>query len=349
MKKKTVLMIRHLRLVEIFIGLIIVSTLLSILIHKYQSNDWEHGSMLAVTGDKFDIDRHILVFLHIQKTGGSEFDRNIVKHLLVHKGDSQYRKACVHTAKDSAANNPKEKFKKYSCVRNVNKTQNWLFTRQTFGWACGLHADVSDLLNCTSRFYPAAKATDFVYFTILREPVRRYVSEWNHVSRGATWIKPNEKVCLVRDYVKCFNGRAKWDNVTLDEFMACETNLANNRQTRMLARYDAGFSLCEWNRPEHRDELLERAKKTLKSLRFFALNEYMRLSEALFERTFEQVFKFDGPLPRTKTSIAESYLRDLNNRTILQRIETLNDLDMQLYLYAVDLFFQRLQFYNISF
>lgn len=32
----------------------------------------------------------------------------------------------------------------------------------------------------------------------------------------------------------CYEAET-WENVTLDEFMACKSNLATNRQTRMLA------------------------------------------------------------------------------------------------------------------
>jgi len=76
------------------------------------------------------------------------------------------------------------------------------------------------------------------YITILRDPVKRYLSEWKHVQRGATW-KDAKLFCNGRSATKdevdfCYNG-TDWSGVKLDEFLNCEDNLARNRQTRMLA------------------------------------------------------------------------------------------------------------------
>lgn len=128
----------------------------------------------------FDLDRNVLVFLHIQKTGGSDFDRAIVKHLQFKKGDI-YLNACE---KNTTSSEPvivstrktrfkPPKFKKFQCIRN-NSNENWYFSRQTFGWVCGLHPDIGDLRSCVRNFYSNKNPDRFVFFTILREPLRRY-------------------------------------------------------------------------------------------------------------------------------------------------------------------------------
>ena len=70
----------------------------------------------------------VLVFLHIQKTGGSTFVRHLVKDLEVQ---------C-----DCETNRPKE------CDCYNSKKQIWMFNRFSVGWACGLHADWNELTAC---------------------------------------------------------------------------------------------------------------------------------------------------------------------------------------------------------
>lgn len=176
----------------------------------------------------------------------------------------------------------------------------------------------------------------------------RYISEWQHVRRGATWIRHN-KSCLVEAYEQCFGGRRRWDNVTLAEFMSCKQNLASNRQTRMLAYYNAALDLCHGEFHSHDEELLRRAKATLANMRFFALNEYQYLSQLLFERTFAGLFKFDVNLTQANMSFANAFIAGLHDNDLKEQIGKLNKLDIELYSFAVKLFFQRLNFYNIHF
>nr|CAI5825851.1 unnamed protein product [Callosobruchus analis] len=66
----------------------------------------------------------------------------------------------------------------------------------------------------------------------------RYLSEFRHVQRGATW-RGSRHFCKGRPVTEkelppCYEGE-NWGGVELDEFIACKSNLAANRQTRMLA------------------------------------------------------------------------------------------------------------------
>ena len=306
----------------------------------------------------FNLNKDVLVFVHIQKTGGSDFDRNIVKHLLRNK-HNKWIKSCnfIHNSTNNTTIKPilkKIKFKKFACKRDIaiaKQDINWYFSRQTFGWICGLHPDYTDLSKCVKTFYKGLDDSNFYYFTILRDPVKRYLSEWRHVARGATWRSKKNKNCL-NNYEKCFK-HLNWENVTLNDFMSCKYNLANNRQTRLLAQYDSKFKLCSnphlnpksMNSTQYDEELLKRAKETLDSMSFFALNEYQQMSGFLFEKTFNGLFKFEFNLEQTGSTIAEEFLKRID-LVILNKIKKLNHLDLKLYEYAVDLFFKRVQFYK---
>lgn len=66
----------------------------------------------------------------------------------------------------------------------------------------------------------------------------RYLSEFRHVQRGATW-KGSRHFCKGRpatmdEIPPCYEGD-NWEGVELDQFINCDSNLAANRQTRMLA------------------------------------------------------------------------------------------------------------------
>lgn len=133
--------------------------------------------------------------------------------------------------------------------------------------------------------------------------------------------------------------------------MSCKSNLASNRQTRMLAQYDSQLGLCDIDKDSYERELLSRAKQTLSSMRFFALNEYQHLSQLLFERAFgDRVFKFERDLGQSNKSFAEAFIRQHNQtNAVVDKINELNRLDIELYAFAVKLFFERLKFYNIQY
>ncbi len=127
----------------------------------------------------------------------------------------------------------------------------------------------------------------------------------------------------------------------------------------MLAAYDSNLTVCDYLRVRKRNasladgELLERAKKGLRSLTFFGLKEFQQESRALFRHTFNKklaIVNQKGLVnsKSTKMNKTESILTALHNSTMLAQIRNLNHLDMKLYDYAVDLFFQRLRHFNVS-
>ncbi|NXB98905.1 H6ST2 sulfotransferase, partial [Orthonyx spaldingii] len=314
----------------------------------------------------------LIVFLHIQKTGGTTFGRHLVRNI-------QLEQPCECRAGQ----------KKCTCHR-PGKRETWLFSRFSTGWSCGLHADWTELTNCVPsvvdskkevrlrpsswifsdsssvpgllpKQQPLCNATasspcglnalfssplgrNFYYITILRDPVSRYLSEWRHVQRGATW-KASLHVCdgrspTTEELPSCYTGD-DWSGCSLQEFMDCPYNLANNRQVRMLSDLSlvGCYNLSVMPEEQRNKVLLDSAKENLKRMAFFGLTEFQRKTQYLFEKTFNM--NFISPFTQYNSTRASSVEIDKQTQ---QRIEALNFLDMELYDYAKDLFLQRYQY-----
>ncbi|KAF7215776.1 heparan-sulfate 6-O-sulfotransferase 3-B [Nothobranchius furzeri] len=286
-----------------------------------------------------DLDRHVefnikgddvIVFLHIQKTGGTTFGRHLVRNI-------RLEQPC----------DCKPGQKKCTCHR-PGKEESWLFSRFSTGWSCGLHADWTELTNCVPVVMDKKDAQrnkrNFYYITMLRDPVSRYLSEWKHVQRGATW-KTALHMCDGRSPTQeelptCYSGD-DWSGVTLKEFMNCQSNLANNRQVRMLADLSlvGCYNLSSMNESQRNHILLSSAMSNLKNMAFYGLTEFQRKTQYLFERTFS--LRFIAAFTQINSTRAANV--DLSE-VVRRRIEELNFLDVQLYEYAKDLFLQRFQF-----
>ncbi|XP_025784359.1 heparan-sulfate 6-O-sulfotransferase 1 [Puma concolor] len=239
--------------------------------------------------------------------------------------------------------------KKCTCYR-PNRRETWLFSRFSTGWSCGLHADWTELTNCVpgvlDRRDPAALRTPRKFFsiaTLLRDLVR-FLSCWKNPPSGSTW-KTSLHMCDGRtptpeELPPCYEG-TDWSGCTLQEFMDCPYNLANNRQVRMLADLSlvGCYNLSFIPEGKRAQLLLESAKKNLRGMAFFGLTEFQRKTQYLFERTFN--LKFIRPFMQYNSTRAGGV--EVDEDTI-RRIEELNDLDVQLYDYAKDLFQQRYQY-----
>ncbi|XP_061542382.1 heparan-sulfate 6-O-sulfotransferase 2 isoform X1 [Phycodurus eques] len=274
----------------------------------------------------------VIVFLHIQKTGGTTFGRHLVRNI-------QLERPCECHAGQ----------KKCTCYR-PGKKETWLFSRFSTGWSCGLHADWTELTRCVpsrmdSQEVPKTmQSRNYYYITILRDPVSRYLSEWRHVQRGATW-KASLHVCDGRsptssELPSCYLGD-DWSGCSLQEFTDCPYNLANNRQTRMLADLSlvGCYNVSAMSVDERWAVLLESAKRNLRGMAFFGLTEYQRKTQYLFERTFSLAFI----APFTQLNGTRASGVDVPAET-QRRIRQLNRWDVELYEYARDLFLQRFQF-----
>ncbi|XP_054479959.1 heparan-sulfate 6-O-sulfotransferase 3-B-like [Anoplopoma fimbria] len=288
-----------------------------------------------------DLDRHVdfnirgddvMVFLHIQKTGGTTFGRHLVKNI-------QLEQPC-----DCMPGQ-----RKCTCHR-PGRAESWLFSRFSTGWSCGLHADWTELTSCVpvvmnkrDKKSVQRSKRNFYYITMLRDPVSRYLSEWKHVQRGATW-KTALHMCDGRpptedELPACYSGE-DWTGVPLVDFMSCPSNLANNRQVRMLADLSlvGCYNMSSVSELERGRVLLASAKANLRNMAFYGLTEFQRKTQYLFERTFGLRFI------RAFTQINSTRAASVGiSEKVRWRIEGLNALDVELYEYAKELFLSRYQ------
>lgn len=261
-------------------------------------------------------------------------------------------------------------------LANKPRSKYWLFSRFSTGWICGLHSDWTQLNYCAdhglNRIEKINLKRRYFFITILRDPVARYLSEYDHIRRGATWRasryacstefennlddEKNDEISNQKndgslDYDnrrmnqsnsgKCFIDDNLKD-LDLEKWMKCDKNLAINRQTRMLADLTkVGCLKKNDNQTQYDDLLLESAKFNLKNrLACFGILEFQKISQFIFESTFDLKFKHSFfQLNRTHSTQIEM---TVNNAT-LEKIKRINNLDMQLYEFGKKILFDRFE------
>ncbi|OQV21337.1 Heparan-sulfate 6-O-sulfotransferase 3 [Hypsibius exemplaris] len=275
----------------------------------------------------------VLVYLHIQKTGGTAFGKNMVTNL-ADPFSGKKTCSCKATAK------------RCKCYRPGSNTKEWLFSRFSTGWKCGLHADWTELTNCVDHVMEQRDRSQrrrYFYMTMLREPYRRYLSEFLHVQRGATWRNSRHwcggRFALSSEIRPCFNGDT-WDGVTFDEFLTCPNNLAANRQTRMLADLQlvGCYNTTIMEKTQHDEIMLNSAKENLRNMAFFGIIEELDDTQTLFERTFG--LRFDSRLNGSHEARGENFVLEDKQRAAY---ELKNALDTELYKFAKELFDERVR------
>lgn len=275
---------------------------------------------------QFDINAHdVMVFLHIQKTGGTLFGKHLVRDLDLQRPCSCQRRR-----------------KRCFCFR-PNRNENWLFSRYSTGWKCGLHADWTELTSCVdselNKIEGEGVRRRYFYITIIRDPIARYLSEFRHVQRGATWRGARHWCGGTQANIPQCYSEPSWQGVTLEEFMQCPTNLASNRQTRMLADLSVVGCYNSTLSPSERDRLmLASAKHNLQSMPFFMLTEYQKVGQYSFEETFGM--RFAVAFEQHNATLSAATMATLSKEQ-LDAVEQLNRLDLELYNFAKTVVFQR--------
>ena len=238
--------------------------------------------------------------------------------------------------------------KRYQCLKTSHR-YSFYWDRYTMR-NCDIHAPFSELSTCVSTKISFFRGNAH-FITFIRNPVNRYISEFHHVQRGATWYKAirkcNEQLIHKN---KCYQ-KSDWKNVTWEEFTKCKYNLGNNRQVRMLADYNkigcealkCLTGTCTYHDAyKYERKLLESAKHTLSNMPFFGITEYQELSQYLFEKTYKSFFKFSVRLQQSNETLGENYQKI----TIENETKKVNKLDIEFYDFALKLFFKRIGYFK---
>ena len=165
------------------------------------------------------------------------------------------------------------------------------------------------------------------------------------MQRGATW-KGSRHYCRGRaasdaELPPCYRGQ-DWEGVSLDDFIDCDSNLAVNRQTRMLADLElvGCYDKAYMSKADRERTMLISAKKNLESLAFFGLTEHQKMSQYIFEETFN--LRFAVPFEQNNATVSSSTMPTLT-ATQAAKIAALNNLDIELYKFAKGLLLKRFE------
>lgn len=301
-----------------------------------------------------------LVVIHTQKTGGSEF----LRHLVTVKKGGEYLCKIPSDLKENIKKRqrvPKKRKRSKRKTKQVSlcprdplhpEGEQWLIAEKTVRWVCGLHASYTEYTNCLPTLInPKINMKRKLHYAILlRHPVLRYLSEYFHTQRNATWV--SQHLCGGRSVSEqemppCYPGyyeKRPWFNLTLSSFISCESNWGNNRQTMMLADLESVhcFNRSALSKAERERRLLETAKHNLVKFSFFGLTDYMSESCRLFEETFGMTFGVHPDTRNLSDLHSGPILLNLWNKSDLyDAILRANHLDVQLYEFALDLFAER--------
>ena len=323
-----------------------------------------------------------MVYLHVQKTGGSAFLEHMVTLQMAvfqRVGSELVRRAPLRLCKMGEFKwkrgggfihkNETLEIHLEWCPRDMfnRRGETWLISEKTTGWMCGVHALYVDFVRClrnVTEYNKSAKLKNnypfvstnrtFHYVTLLRHPVLRYLSEYLQTTRGACWpahdrVCDGEKVKTKRPPF-CADCKIKQIYITpqesLREYLDCEVIWRKNRLTLALA--DSELVTC-WNRTQHTSEerdtlLLESAKQNLLKFAFFGILEFQEESGWLFEKTFGMEFGIHPPHLPFNSSVANLLLQELTVHPVLyEKLIANNKLDLELYWFAVEEFKKRMR------
>ena len=218
------------------------------------------------------------------------------------------------------------------------------------GWLRGLHADYTETRQCLPRQLDSHEHRNrtrksrtlftllckifllysliplnlgrFEFFTILRDPMDRYLSEWLHIRRhGTSWnnstLRCNGKLPNSSHYRPCpFSKATNNSHLSLGSFASGPNSLSNNRQTRMIASIDelgCYSKLSEWTRPTcgafltspQIDLLASAVDDLLRSFVTFGLIEHIVYRQYMYRVHFGLIFRkpFSKPLNATHVSL----------------------------------------------
>lgn len=106
--------------------------------NQYRSSFSKNIFSKNILNKDYDLDlenQDVIVYLHIQKTGGTTFGKHLVENLDVDFPCNCYNRTKIHC----------------DCLNKDRKV--WLFSRYSTGWKCGVHADWTELKECVDDWF----------------------------------------------------------------------------------------------------------------------------------------------------------------------------------------------------
>jgi len=178
---------------------------------EYMSSEGDSSQESDFT---YDPTHDVLVFLHMQKTSGSVFGRHLVGNAV------GFPSSCYRIRGR----------KRRNCT--ASNGYQWLFSRYSTGWACGLHADWTELHACVpralNRLEGVRRKRRFVNFSMYHTAMIHFIADNHYLSTDlAVYQVPTVRPCM---YMMSQKTRLflRPDNfVTTNDRKACNTSEAS--------------------------------------------------------------------------------------------------------------------------
>lgn len=142
-----------------------------------------HYDSVDTIGQEFNFDEDVLVQIHIQKTSGQTWETHIFENLYIRRDRSlKLEKLCKLKENSTLF---------YDCLNNTyGKSIVW--NRNFHYSTCDYHADYTETFNCFMHEYESRVSKEFIqkykgighFITIIRDPIKRYISEFKHLKIG---------------------------------------------------------------------------------------------------------------------------------------------------------------------
>lgn len=249
------------------------------------------------------------IFTHIPKCGGTSFRNYIYDAGL---------KNCIDSTNIYIPGKNGIKYIKNIIGLSEEEIQA-LQSRQLKILACHAHYNVH-------KQYGLMMDAPF-YYTILREPVSRVISHYNHF---------------------LFKGdNERFKNRTLQELSEDSLDNALKKQSNLQTIYLTGGRATTGQTVN--DATLIEAKRILETeYACFGLLEHIGLSIQYLQTVAPAWLSFEGTFPHERKNEEPKNAREPLGEAVLQRIRDFNRYDMELYVYAQKLFMERCQRHDIS-
>jgi hypothetical protein len=175
-------------------------------------------SSVRVPFDPYEIDT--IVYMHIQKAGGSVFLEHLVTvqiplERVTLSNDSGTLPTPDHNTQSmrlcrTSQTGGWKRIRHELCPRDWEHPNGdtWLISEKTIAWNCGIHPFYTDFKKCLQdqctynlhwrednlkgKVMRLADHNRFHYVVMLRHPILRYVSEYLQVSRGSCWAREDK-------------------------------------------------------------------------------------------------------------------------------------------------------------